>query len=80
MDIITLKAFFLWCTIINGAMRLFIHVMRIFADDWAYSVHKKLFNVSRETYNTMLYSFIMFYKILWIVFNLVPWLVLLIIA
>lgn len=80
MDINMLKAFFLWCTIINGIMRLFIHLMRFFAVDWIYSVHNKLFNVSRENFNTMLYTFIMLYKIFWLVFNLVPWLALLIIA
>jgi hypothetical protein len=80
MDIITLKAFFLWCTIINGIMLLFTPLMCIFAADLIYPIHSRLFKVSRETFNTMVYSFIQLYKMLWLVFNVVPWLALLIIC
>jgi hypothetical protein len=80
MNIITLKAFFLWCTIINGIMLFFTLLMCIFAADSIYLIHSSLFKVSHETFNTMGYSFIMLYKMLWLVFNLVPWLALLIMA
>jgi len=80
MDIITVRTFFLWCTIINGILLIGSSLVCIFARDWIYPIHNRFFNVSRETVNTMFYSFIALYKILWMVFNLVPWLALLIIA
>jgi hypothetical protein len=80
MDIITLRTFFLWCTIINGIVLLFSSLICFFAPDWAYSMHGRLFNLSRETVNTICYSFIALYKMVWIVFNLVPWIALLIIG
>jgi len=58
MDIITLKAFFLWCTIINGIVLLIPFLACIVARDWIYPIHSKIFGVSRETFNTMIYSFI----------------------
>jgi hypothetical protein len=79
MDIIALRAFFFWCTVINGIV-LLSPLFFIFAVDFIYPIHSRMFRVSRETFNTMGYSFIMLYKMLWLVFNLVPWLALLIIA
>jgi len=80
MDIITVRTFFLWCTIINGIILIGSSLVCIFARDWAYPIHNRFFNVSRETVNTVFYSFIALYKMLWIMFNLVPWLALLIIG
>jgi hypothetical protein len=80
MDIITLKAFFLWCTIINLVMLLCSSTFCAFAGDWIYSIHGRLFKIPRETFNTLIYSFVAFYKMVWIVFNLVPYIALLIIA
>lgn len=80
MDIVALRAFFFWCTVINGAMLLAAPLFFIFACDWVCSIHCRLFKVSKEMAKTMAYSFIFLYKLLWILFNLVPWLALLIIA
>ncbi len=80
MDINTIRTFLMWCTIINGGILVGASLFFIFARDLAYSVHIRLFNVSRETVNTMYYSFIELYKMLWILFNLVPYIALLIIG
>lgn len=80
MDITTVRTFFLWCTIINAILLTGSSLVCIFASDSIYPIHSRLFKVSRESFNTMFYSFIGLYKILWMVFNLVPWLALLIIA
>ena len=80
MDINTIRTFFLWCTIINGLILTGAFLFYIFARDLAHSVHSRLFSVSRETVNTMYYSFIELYKMLWILFNLVPYIALLIIG
>ncbi len=80
MDIITIRTFFMWCTIINGAMLIGSSLVYVFVADWVYSIHGRLFHVSRDTFNTLFYSFIAIYKMLWILFNLVPWIALLIIG
>ncbi|MDD5328238.1 MAG: hypothetical protein PHY02_10590 [Phycisphaerae bacterium] len=79
MDIITVRTFLMWCTIINAALLIGSSIFCAFAGSWIYSIHSKLFHISRETFNTLIYSFIAFYKMLWIVFNLVPYIALLII-
>jgi hypothetical protein len=80
MEINTIRTFFLWCTIINGAILIFAPLFCILARDWVCNIHNRLFKVSRETANMMLYSFIALYKMLWMVFNLVPYIALLIIG
>jgi len=80
MDIMTVRHFFMWCTIINGVTLLFSSVVCVFARDWLYPIHNRLFNIPRETVNTMCYSFIALYKIFFLVFNLVPYIALVIIG
>ena len=76
MDINTVKAFFMWCTIINLAMLIFSSVMLAFAGNWVYGIHSKLFPLSREAFNVAIYSFLGLYKIIFIAFNLVPFIAL----
>ena len=78
MDIKTLTTFFMWCTIINGGMLVLTSVLCTFAAGWVYRVHSKWFPMSRETFNVVIYAFIGLFKISFIVLNLVPFLVLLI--
>ena len=80
MDIQTLTAFFMWCTILNFALLLLSSLMCICAGDWTYRMHNKLFSISRETFNVAIYSFIALYKLLVIVFNLIPYIALVIIG
>jgi hypothetical protein len=80
MDIQTLTAFFMWCTILNVALLLLSSLMCICAADWAYRIHSKLFSISRETFNVVIYSFIALYKLLVIVFILIPYVALSIIV
>jgi hypothetical protein len=80
MDIQTLTVFFMWCTILNVALLLLSSLMCICAADWAYRIHSKLFSISRETFNVVIYSFIALYKLLVIVFILIPYVALSIIV
>ena len=80
MDIQTLTTFFMWCTILNVALLLLSSLMCICAADWAYRIHSKLFSISRETFNVVIYSFIALYKLLVIVFILIPYVALSIIV
>ncbi len=80
MNIQTLTTFFMWCTILNVALLLFSSLMCICVGDWAYRIHSKWFPISKETFNVAIYSFLGLYKILIIVFNLIPYIALLIVA
>ena len=80
MDIQTLTAFFMWCTIINGVLLVFWTIMFMFAPDLVYRTQNKWFPISRETFDITLYSFLGLFKILFLFFNLVPYIVLSIIG
>ena len=80
MDIQTLTTFFMWCTIINGALLVLSGTMWILAPDLLYRRRTKWFPIPRETFNVITYSFFGFYKIIFLVFNVVPYVALLIIG
>ena len=80
MDITTIRAFFMWCTIINGALLVFSFLMTASAGDWIYQMHSKWYPISRETFNVAIYSFIGLYKIFFIALNLVPYVALVIVG
>lgn len=79
MDMQTLTSFFMWCTIINTGFLLFLALVFMLAPDLAYRVQSSFIDISRETFNTVFYSFIGLFKVLVLVFNVVPWIALLII-
>ncbi len=79
MDITTVRAFFMWCTIINVGLLGLSSVVCIFFSDFSYRMNNRFFSISREAFNTLLCSFIALFKIFVIVFNLVPYIALLII-
>jgi len=78
MDIDTMTSFFLWCTILNGALLVLWTTMCIFAPDLVYRTQSKWFPIPRETYNVVMYAFLGLFKIVFLVFNLVPLVALLI--
>ncbi|MHC4394664.1 MAG: DUF6868 family protein [Planctomycetota bacterium] len=80
MDIECITAFFMWCTILNVALLVLSSLLCVCAADWAYRIHSKWFSISRETFNVLIYSFIALYKLLIIVFILIPYIALLIIG
>ena len=73
MDIVAVKAFFMWCTIINGALLVLSFLVCAYAGDWIYGMHSKWFPISREAFNVAIYSFLGIFKIFVLVFNLVPY-------
>ncbi|MHC4639890.1 MAG: DUF6868 family protein [Planctomycetota bacterium] len=76
MDIDSIRAFFMWCTILNVAMLLFSWLICLCAGDWVYGIHSKLFSISRETFNVAVYSFMGLYKIVIMAFNFIPFIAL----
>ena len=69
--------FFKWCSIINIIMLAIASVFSM-TSDFAYNVHTKfgVWEGSKEAYKQSNYSFLGNYKMLILVFNLVPYLAL----
>jgi len=80
MDIQTLTTFFMWCTILNIGLLLFSSLILVFAGGWVHQMHSKWFPLPRETFNVVIYSFLGLFKIFILVFNVVPYVALLIIG
>jgi len=80
MNMQTLETFLMWCTVLNGGILLLWTAFFLFAPDFLYRTQNKWFPIPRETYNTVMYSFLGFFKLVFLVFNVVPYLALLITA
>jgi hypothetical protein len=78
MDTPTLTAFFMWCTIINGAILMLFGLLCLLVPDWLYCMQQRWFPIPQDVYNIIIYCFLGSFKILYIVFNLVPYIALLI--
>ena len=80
MDIQTLTSFFMWCTIINTGFLIFLALIYLLVPNLAYRLQSRFIPISRETFDIVFYSFIGFFKAVVLVFNVVPWMALLIIG
>lgn len=80
MDIQTLTSFFMWCSIINIGMLFFLALIYMLAPNLVFQLQSKFIPISRETFDIVFYSFIGFFKVVVLVFNVVPWIALLIIG
>ena len=80
MTIQMLTNFFMWCTILNMGLLLLSFLILAFAGDFVYKMHSRWFPMPRETFNVVLYSFIGIYKLMVFVFNIIPWIALMIVG
>ncbi len=82
MDINIIRTFFMWCTIINGGLLIISSLILAVAGDWVFRMHNKWVPITftRESFNVAIYCFLGFFKIIIIVFNLVPYIALVIIG
>jgi hypothetical protein len=80
MDVQALTTFFMWCTIINGSLLLFWVTICVLVPDILYRTQSKLFPLPRETFTVVLYSFLGLFKIFFLIFNVVPFVALLIVG
>lgn len=80
MDIQTITELFMWCTVINGALLLLWTTISLLAPDLVYRTQNRWFPMPRETFTVVFYSFLGLFKIVFLVFNLVPYVALLIIG
>jgi hypothetical protein len=80
MDLQILTTFFMWCAIIDGALLTLWITMFMLAPDLVYRTQNKWFPLPRETFNVVFYSFLGLFKIVFLVFNVVPYVALLIVG
>ncbi|KPK12738.1 MAG: hypothetical protein AMJ68_00600 [Acidithiobacillales bacterium SG8_45] len=76
----TLKTFLIWCTAINGSLLTLWTIAFLFAPELTYKTQSKWIPIARENFNLAMYSFLGLFKILFLIFNVVPLLALLIIG
>ncbi len=79
MDIATVRTFFMWCTIMSGGLLLLSFLIIAFAGDWVYRMHRKWFPLSRESFYGVIYAFLGVLKLFVLIFNLIPYMALLLV-
>ena len=75
MDTATMIQFFKCCSIINVSILIISSIILLLFPGFAYNVNNKLFSLglSKEEHNQIIYKTIGYYKIVIIVFNVVPY-------
>lgn len=76
MSVEALKKFLMWCTLLNAGLLLTSFLVSAFAMDWIHNMHGRWFPMQKETFAVVLYAYIAAYKLLVLVFNVVPWIAL----
>jgi hypothetical protein len=71
----------LWYGVVIGfAVMIYTVIMATFFNDFAYSIQSLMFNISKETFDQVMFYWIALFKLLWFVFFVIPyasiWLVL----
>jgi hypothetical protein len=72
MDIIVVRTFFLWCTIINVGLLILTGLIFTLGREFVYRIQSRWYPMPKESFNVVIYAFIGFFKVVVIVFNLVP--------
>lgn len=80
MDIHLLTRFFMWCSIINGSLLIMWTLIHISAPNLIYNLQSFWFPMRKETFDVVFYCFIGLFKFLFLFFNLIPFISLLIIG
>lgn len=77
MSIETLTVFFMWCTIMNFAVLAIWTIVFAYARDFVFRIQSKFFPITEESFNVVVYSSLTIYRVIFVVFALVPYLALL---
>lgn len=76
MALETVRDMLAWCSVINIGLLLWWWLVISFAHDWVYRLHRKWFRMPVETFDSIHYAGMTFFKISIFLFNLVPYLAL----
>ena len=77
MTIEATRQFFLTCTLINMAMLMSWFGLFVVGHEWMRGLHGKWFKLSDESFDAIHYAGMAFYKLSIFLFNLVPYIALL---
>jgi len=77
MNIEVMRNFFMVMTIINGILLIVTFLMCSLFGNLIHKIHSKMFPIKRETFDVVIYSLISVYKVFFIMFNVVPFIALL---
>ncbi len=80
MSVEMLREFLGWCAVINYGILLVWSLVFMFAHDWMHRFHGHWFRLSVEQFDTLHYAAMAMYKIGIFLFNLVPYVALLIVS
>lgn len=80
MNLSVFRRFFLCCTICNGGLLILLAILIRAAGHWIFGVHSQWIALTQEQFNLAIYLFLGIFKLLVIVFNLVPYLALVIMS
>ena len=75
MTILEIREMLGWCSLINVVLMMVSWFIMLSARAWAYGIHSKWFPITETQFNMAIYCFFGLYKVLIIVFNIVPWIV-----
>ncbi len=78
-DLVVMREILMWCTIFNASLLTLWTFMFMFYNEWNYRMLQKVAPISKETFYVLHYGFVGFFKLNIFLFNIVPWIALLII-
>ncbi len=78
MNIVIMREFFGWMTLINLALFTWTTLMCMVMRGLIQQMHGKMFGLSHEAISAFLYGYLGIYKVFFITFNLIPWIALVI--
>jgi Zn-dependent protease len=79
-DHATLTALLGWCTVINLGFLMLVAIGLMSMRSWLMRLHSKMFNVREDELPRYYFQYLANYKLLVIVFNLVPYIALKIVS
>ena len=73
MNVELLTSLLMWCSVINGIVLFLWSSIFMLMPDTVYRLHNRWFSITKDNYDLLMYAFLGLYKILFLVFNLVPY-------
>jgi len=80
MDVSSVRDLLLWCLVINYVILLWWFGAFVFAHGWMYLLHSRWFRISEEHFDAIHYAAMAVYKIGILLFNLAPFVALLLLS
>ena len=72
----TLRGFFLWCTVIDYGLLILWFLLFLLPHGWIYRLSGRCFHLTAEQFDVLNFAGIVIFKMLVILFNIVPYIAL----